>query len=316
MPTNHEAAMPTTTPGPAASADERDARTPPAWLDRSEYPFRSRWLRLPSGEAMHYVDEGEGEAVLFVHGTPTWSFEWRHLIRAVSGRFRCIAPDHLGFGLSDRPRDGAYTPEWHARNLAAFVEAVGVERLTLVVHDFGGPIGLPLALQSRRRVARLVLLNTWLWSVRGDRAMERVARLIGGRLGRWLYERLNFSLRVIMPQAWADRSALTAETHAQYLAPFPDAWSRGAVLWRLAQSLLGSSSYYESLWQRSAMLRELPALIVWGTKDPAFRPHHLARWREALPEARVVELPAGHWPHEERPEEVGAEVGCFVESAR
>lgn len=175
--------------------------------------------------------------------------------------------------------------------------------------------GLPLALQSPGRVARLVLLNTWLWSVRGDHAMERAARLIGGRFGRWLYERLNFSLRVITPQAYADRSALATATHAQYLAPFADAWSRGAVLWRLAQSLLGSSSYYESLWESRATLRELPALIVWGMKDRAFRPHHLERWRAALPAARVVELPAGHWPHEERPEEVAAEVGRFIEPA-
>src|SRR5688572_12615386 len=82
----------------------------PAWLDRAAYPFASRWCDLPGGERLHYVDEGAGETLLFAHGTPTWSFEWRHLIRALAPTHRCVAPDHLGFGLSDRPADAAYTP--------------------------------------------------------------------------------------------------------------------------------------------------------------------------------------------------------------
>ena len=94
-------------------------------IDRSAYPFTSRWMNLPAGR-MHYVDEGTGAPILFVHGTPTWSFEWRHLIRAFSASHRCIAPDHLGFGLSDRPRSFPYTPEAHAENLVSFVERVAV----------------------------------------------------------------------------------------------------------------------------------------------------------------------------------------------
>jgi len=285
----------------------------PGWLDRSAYPFRSRRLELPGGARMHYVDEGAGETLLFVHGTPTWSFEWRHLIRGLAPSCRCVAPDHLGFGLSDRPRDGLYTPEWHAANLAAFVERLGLERFTLVVHDYGGPIGLPLALEDPGRIERLVVLNTWMWSLAGDRGMERAARLVGGALGRFLYRRANFSLRVITPSAWADRRKLTSALHRQYLAPFPDAWSRGAVLWPLARALVGSSDHYDSLWQRRARLADIPALIVWGTKDPAFPPHLLARWREALPHARVVELPAGHWPQEEAPEDVLDAVRGFLD---
>ena len=96
---------------------------------------------------MHYVDEGSGPPILFVHGTPTHSFEYRHLIAALSTRFRCIAPDHLGFGQSARPQSFAYTPEAHARSCSEFVDALDLEDITLVVHDFGGPIGLPLALE-------------------------------------------------------------------------------------------------------------------------------------------------------------------------
>lgn len=273
-------------------------------IDRGAYPFTSRWMDLPAGR-MHHLDEGQGEPLLFVHGTPTWSFEWRHLVRALRGTYRCIAPDHLGFGLSDRPRDFPYTPEAHADALSAFVERLNPPPFTLVVHDYGGPIGLPLCLRHPERVTRLVIVNTWMWSFAGDRAMEQAGRIAGSRLGRFLYRRANLSLRVIMPSAYGDRRKLTPAIHRQYLERFPDAWSRGAVLWPLARAILGSGATYEGLWRERERLRGRPALIVWGMKDPAFKPDQLARWRAALPAARVVELPdAGHWPHEEAPDRV------------
>jgi haloalkane dehalogenase len=294
---------------------ESGERTGPAWLDRTAYPFRSRWLELGGGARMHYVDEGSGETLLFVHGTPTWSFEWRHLIRGLAPHYRCVAPDQLGFGLSDRPRDGLYTPEWHAANLADFVDRLGLERFTLVVHDYGGPIGLPLAVDAPRRIRSLVVLDSWMWSLAGDAGMVRAARIVGGALGRFLYRRANFSLRVIMPSAWGDRSRLTPAIHRQYLAPFPDAWSRGAVLWPLAHALLGSDAHYHGLWRRRSSLAGIPALVVWGMKDPAFRPHLLDRWREVLPGAAVVQLPVGHWPQEEAPGEVLAAIEGFLAAA-
>jgi haloalkane dehalogenase len=281
-------------------------------IDRTQYPFTSRWMDLPAGR-IHYVDEGQGEPILFVHGTPTWSFEWRHLIRAFAATHRCIAPDHLGFGLSDRPRDALYTPEAHAERLAAFVERLEPGPFTLVVHDYGGPIGLPTFFRHPERVMRLVLVNTWMWSFAGDRDMEGKARMAGGPLGRFLYRYANLSLRVIMPTAYGDRRKLTPGIHRQYLERFPDGWSRAAVLWPLAHALLGSSAFYDSLWSERAKLSGRPALIVWGMKDPAFPPYQLARWREALPAARVAELPgAGHWPHEEEPERVVAELRTFL----
>jgi haloalkane dehalogenase len=284
----------------------------PAWLDRSAYPFASRFVELASGGRMHYVDEGAGPTILFVHGTPTWSFEWRHLIRGLRDAFRCVAPDHLGFGLSDRSASGAYTPEWHARNLADFAARLGLDDFTLVVHDYGGPIGLPLALDDSGRVRRLVVLNTWMWSSRGDAGIERAHRIVGGSFGRFLYRRANFSLRVILPSAYADRRKLTREIHAQYLAPFTDVESRSLVLWPLARALMSSDAHYESLWERRSRLGGIPSLVVWGLKDPAFKPHQLARWREVLPAAEFVELPVGHWPQEEAPDAVLAALRSFL----
>jgi haloalkane dehalogenase len=286
----------------------------PAWVDRLAYPFRSRFLDVSPGTHIHYVDEGTGDVVLFVHGTPTWSFEWRHAIRRLSATHRCIALDHLGFGLSDRPDDFNYTPEAHARVFRTFVDRLGLNDITLVVHDYGGPIALPLMLETPGRVRRLVVINSWMWSFEDDPAMKRNARIAGGRIGRFLYRRTNFSLRVLTPSAYADRKKLTPAIHAQYLAPFSDADSRGRVLWSLARAILGSSEFYDSLWRRRDALADRPVLIIWGTKDPAFPPRMLDRWRKIAPRARVVELPVGHWPHEEAPDEVTNALREFVET--
>jgi haloalkane dehalogenase len=284
----------------------------PAWVDRKAFPFEPRWLDLGAGR-MHYVDEGIGPAILFVHGTPTWSFEYRHLIEGLKSRHRCVAVDHLGFGLSERPVGAAYTPEAHAERLRAFVDKAGLKRFTLVVHDFGGPIGLPLALDGSGRVERLVVLNSWMWSFADDAEMTKRARMVAGGLGKFLYRYLNASLRLVTPSAYGDKKKLTKAIHAQYLRVFPDADSRERVLYTLALALLGSSAHYEALWKRRASLAAIPTLIVWGLKDSAFRPSQLAKWRQAVPHAQIVELAeAGHWPHEEEPAAVVEALKKFV----
>jgi haloalkane dehalogenase len=285
----------------------------PEWLDQAAYPFRHRYVDVPAGR-VHYVDEGDGPAILFVHGTPTWSFEYRHLIKALSAAgFRCVAPDHLGFGLSSRPAEFPYTPEAHADVLAGVVSSLDLRDLTLVVHDFGGPIGLPLALASPSRVSRVVLINTWMWPFDDDPGMRRKARIAGGAIGRWLYRHANFSLRVLLPSAYGDRRKLTPEIHRQYLEVFRDKDARVQVLHALARALDGSRDFYARLLAGAERLADRAALIVWGMKDAAFRPRLLARWRALLPAAAVVELPdAGHWPHEEAPGDVLAAMTTFL----
>ena len=283
-----------------------------SWVDRVAFPFESRYLALAPGE-MHYVDEGQGDVVLLVHGTPTWSFEYRHVIAALSKCHRVIAPDHLGFGLSERPARFAYTPEAHAIVLREFVNAMGLDRYTLVVHDFGGPIGLPLVRQSNSPVDKLVVLNSFAWPIDDDPTVARPAKLIGGAVGRWLYKYADIEFRLIMPAAYGDRRKLTKAIYAQYTEVFRDRQARADVLHTLATSLLGSRDHYALLLDGMASLRGLPVLIVWGLKDSFFKPHYLARWQQLLPQAAVVTLPtAGHWPHEEEPARVIAEIERFL----
>ncbi|GJG89143.1 haloalkane dehalogenase [Gemmatimonadetes bacterium T265] len=280
----------------------------PAWVDVAAYPFRPR--AFDSGEGrLSYVDEGTGPPVVLVHGTPTWSFLYRRLIpRLVAAGHRVIAPDHLGFGLSGHPADADYRPEAHARRLAALLDALDLRAITLVLHDFGGPIGLAYALDRPARIARLVLLNTWGWALDGDPRIARGSRLAAGPLGRFLYTRLNASPRWLLPAGFADRACLTPAVHAQYLAPFPDAATR-APLWALARALLDSGPWYDGLWERRARLAAVPVRLVWGMRDPAFGPAYLARWQNALPHARAVALPdVGHFVPDEAPDALAAEV--------
>jgi haloalkane dehalogenase len=281
--------------------------------DYPDFPFLPRWISLDTGR-MHYVDEGRGPSTLvLVHGTPTWSYEWRHVIRTLSMRYRVIALDHLGFGFSDRPPTGTYTPEWHAANFAQFIERLAPGPFTLVVHDFGGPIALGLAEQRPDLVQRIVVVNSWMWSFADDRGMRWRGQIAGSWLGRFLYRWANLSLRVIMPSAYGDRSKLTPAIQQAYADRFPDRGSRGTVLWALARALNRSSEFYERLWRDRELLADRPMLIVWGVRDSAFQPYVLDRWVAAYPHARTHRiLEAGHWPHEEAPDEVTAAIAAFV----
>ncbi|HKP59137.1 MAG TPA: alpha/beta fold hydrolase [Polyangiales bacterium] len=273
------------------------------WLDRRVYPFTSKYFATPEGR-MHYIDEGHGRPILFVHGTPSWSFEWRHALSALRQERRTIAVDHLGFGLSDKPRDAGYRPEDHARRLLEFVRALDLRELTLVVHDFGGPIGLPIMLEEPERVRSLVILNSWAWPHANDPRVRRLSRVIASWFGRWLYLWLNASPRWLVPAAFARRSALTPHVHRHYLAPFSRRADRTAP-WVLGVELAASDAHYASLWQRRALLQRVPSTLIWGQRDPAFGAAYLERWREVLPDARVRTLAdVGHFPQEEAPEAV------------
>lgn len=295
------------TPRVGRVADLQSLPRLPIWLDRAQYPFVPKRFRTEDGE-LSYIDEGAGPTVLLVHGTPSWSFEFREVVKELSKTHRCVAVDHLGFGLSDKPTTAPLAPSDHARRLRAFVNALDLRDVTLVVHDFGGPIGLPLALEGDGTVARVVLLNTWMWPSDGDRTIARVDRLVRSPLGRLLYRWFGFSARVLLPSLFGDRKRLTKAVHRQYLAPLARRADREGT-YALALALKGSDPYYAALWKKREALTQLPMKIVWGRKDRAFDATYLARWQESFPAAEMTQLDeCGHFVAEERPDALIATV--------
>ncbi|MDF3068524.1 MAG: hypothetical protein K0R38_4125 [Polyangiaceae bacterium] len=290
----------------------------PDWLDRSAFPFQSRWLATSHG-SVHYLDEGpeDGEVVLLVHGTPSWSFEYRHLIAVLSRTRRVVAFDHLGFGLSERPHAFEYTPEAHTRVLRELVARLALTRFSLVVHDYGGPIALPLACEDSARITSLVVLNSWMWPLTDDPELAKGARFVASWVGRFLYRFLNASLRLLMPSAYADKRKLTPRIHAHDLAPFRDRDARVRVLWTLAKALTASAPSLARLWQERQSLAKVPALIAWGLEDKLLPPRLLSRLQEALPQAQVHALEGvGHWPQEEAPERLATLLDGFLPRMR
>lgn len=283
------------------------------WIDRREYPFKQHFIELDAGR-MHYVDEGVGAPLMLIHGTPTWSFLYRRLIKDLSKNYRVIAPDHLGFGLSDKPAGWSYLPADHARNLGTLIETLGLKNVVLAVHDFGGPIGLSYAVEHADNVAGLVLFNTWMWSLKDKPDAVRASRLLGGAIGKFLYEQFNFSPRVLLKMLMVDKSKLTEEIHRHYLRVFPTRQDRRSA-WVLARELIGSSDWYESLWQRRDRIGRKPALLLWGMKDKAFQADALEKWKNLFENKRVVEFAdAGHFVQEEEADKIGPVIKSFLES--
>ena len=281
------------------------------WFDKAGYPFASHWLDQ-DGARMHYLDEGSGPPVLLLHGTPGWSFEYRELIRQLSRTHRCIAPDLVGFGLSDKPAGWSYTLERHTGTLRKLIESLRLERFDLVVHDFAGPVALPLVLERPERFRRLVIMNSWLWPLSINESFARQRWMVDTALMRWMYLYGNFSARMMVKMSWGRHRKLTPLRHRHFLAAFPDAASRHGT-YGFLRSTIDRDEYLESLWAQRGRLEHVPTLVLWGMADEFVGPVHLNRWKEALPLADFVELPdVGHFPHDEAPELVVPKVDAFL----
>ncbi|PSQ76789.1 MAG: alpha/beta hydrolase [Bacteroidetes bacterium QH_8_67_23] len=290
----------------------------PPWLDRRRYPFATHFFRTPRGR-MHYVDEGRGAPVVFLHGNPTWSFLWRHLIGRLSRNgFRCIAPDYLGFGLSEKPplTGFSYQPSAHAACVERLIEGLGLTgEVTLVMHDWGGPIGAAFATRHPERVRRLVIFNTWMWP-RRDLGFRLFSRALGSAAGRLAITQGNVFARAVMPLVVGRRARFSAAAHRHYRAPAATPPERLGH-WVFSKALTGEADWLRRLWRQRGALADLPALLMWGMRDPAFRRQELARWQEVLSQARAYRLPTvGHYVPEEAGPMLAQPVEAFLRGAR
>ncbi|MBK8024210.1 MAG: alpha/beta fold hydrolase [Chloroflexi bacterium] len=282
------------------------------WINRDLYPWEAKAHQVPVG-TMRYVDESRGEPIVMVHGNPVWSFVYRKLIAGLSDRYRCIAPDHIGFGQSDKPYAWTYLPQHHAANLEYLLLDLDLRDITLVVQGWGGPIGLSYAVEHPERVKRLVILNTWMWPVNDDWYYQAFSNIVGGPLGRFLCRRINMFVRMVVPTAYGTRSRLTPEIHRHYFDPLPTGDSRKGT-WVFPRQITHSSEWLASLWARRDCIAGKPAMFAWGMKDIAFREKELTRWQSLFPAAQVTRFPdAGHYVQDEQGEAIVGLMRDFME---
>lgn len=274
----------------------------PQWLDTFEYPFTPRYFDK-DGHQLHYIDEGQGEIILFVHGTPSWSFDYRHVIKAMSSSYRCIAIDHIGFGLSDKPAVYDYSTQNHSRTLEKFILEKELSSITLVVHDFGGPIGLNVAIRHPERIKRIVIFNSWLWSSKTDPEFIRLSKILRSPLLPILYRYFNFSPKYILPKSFGDNK-ISGKILKQYTKPFANSTQRNGAL-AFARSLLKDQDWFDELWSKKQSISSKPTLLIWGLRDPVIKPYHLEKFQSGFKNAQTVKLEScGHFPQEEEPEKV------------
>jgi len=273
---------------------------------RSLYPFESRAVTL-GGHRYHYIDEGQGDVLLLVHGNPTWSFYWRDLIRGLSPKFRVIAVDHIGCGLSDKPRGYAYRLAQHIDNLAQFTDRLELQDVTLLAHDWGGAIGVGATLERQQRFARFVLLNTAAFPSSHMPWRIRVCRTPG--LGRILVQGLNGFARAALRMAVTKHERMTPAVRAGLLAPY-DSWQHREAIYRFVADIpisLQHPSYstLAGIEQRLPLLRERPWLFIWGMRDWCFTPEFLEQFLTYFPAAEVHRLAdAGHYVIEDAHERI------------
>ncbi|MBL8861502.1 MAG: alpha/beta fold hydrolase [Planctomycetes bacterium] len=282
---------------------------------RAEYPFTGHYLQVDGG-AMHFLDEGPREAqpLLFLHGNPTWSFLWRRLVAEFSGDARCIAPDHIGCGLSSKPARWRYSLAAHAENALQLVEHLDLERVTLVVHDWGGAIGMSLAQRAPGRFARLLVLNTAAFP--GPLPL-RIRACRAPLLGPALVEQLNAFAGLLPRYGLADRARLSPAARAGYAFPYRTPLDRRAIRGFIED--IPTTSKHPS-WDELARAAQgvarfvaKPVTIVWGQRDWCFTPRFRAQWQSRLPAARVVPVEhAGHLVVEEAPDIVAAELRALL----
>lgn len=293
-------------------ADGESRRELPDWIDRGEYPFESNYMDLEAGR-LHYVDEGEGKPLVMLHGNGTWSFVYRKLVHGLSDEYRCIAPDYLGFGLSEKPRGWSYRPRDHARVIEAFLDELDLADVTLFVQDWGGPIGMEYATEHPDVVDSFVVMNTAAWPMDYRPSVRAFAAIAGGPVGRYLARRHNAVVEHLMPLGFGDRSGLTPAIHRHYREPLANPDDRTGT-WVFPRELVGSTDWLADVWGERERVAGKPALLCWGMKGPLFGTRALGRWQALFPSARTVEFPdAGHFVQEERGVEMVPEVRRFLD---
>ena len=284
-----------------------------------EYPFKSNFLELNKLQ-YHYLDEGQGDPVVMVHGNPSWSFYYRNLAKQLRNRYRVIVPDHLGCGLSDKPVDSQYsfTLKQRVDDLEALLEHLSIkEKITLVLHDWGGMIGMAYAARHPERIARLVILNTAAFHLPASKKFPLALKICRDtQVGAFLVQGFNIFARGAA-LIGCRKNPLKKELRNAYCSPY-DNWRTRIATLRFVQDIPLSSADpgYALISEVEAGLqqfRDRPMLIGWGEQDFVFDRHFLAKWKEYFPAAKVHSFAdCGHYILEDAKEELIPLIEAFL----
>lgn len=287
-------------------------------LWRSEYPFTGKRLDL-GGYSMHYLDEGRGETVVMVHGNPSWSFYFRELVRALRPTNRCIVPDHIGMGLSDRPGEDRYRYTLKSRiddldKLLATVAPAGP--VTLIVHDWGGMIGMGWAVRHPERVKAVIAFNTACFGLPKEKNFPGLLRIMRGSLSGVPIRAFGLARKFVLSTCTAKRKLSPAVEDA-YLSVC-DSWKDSLAVHRFVQDipLAPGDPAWETVVEiesKLAVFEETPMLLPWGLKDWVFDEAFLKSWTARFPKASVRPFQdCGHFLLEDAPDELPALIREFV----
>jgi haloalkane dehalogenase len=301
-------------------ADDSPAALLPGWL-RALYPFSPRAFTTPGGARMSFLDEGPSsdEAVLLLHGNPTWSFFYRDVVRALAPAMRCVAPDHIGMGLSEKPEDYSYTLATRIADVEALVVSLGLRRVHLVAHDWGGAIGFGFATRHPEIIGRVVILNTAAFPDENIPARIALCRAPLG-IGPLIVRGLN---GFAWPATWMamHRRKLARDERRGYLYPYNNWRNRVAVLGFVRDIPMSPShrshATLAEIGRKLPLLAANPKLILWGGRDFCFNDHFYNRWREIYPGAVARHFPdVGHYILDDGGDEVRGKITNFLGAAR
>ncbi len=278
------------------------------------FPFEAHYFDT-GGPRMHYLDEGVGEPVVMLHGNPTWSFFFRHLVSGVKDQARVIVPDHIGCGLSEKPQNYPYTLQMHIDNLKKLLDHLEVDRVTLVLHDWGTAIGMGWAVHHVDRVKRLVVLNGAAFL--GLDAPARIRFCIAPGIGEFLLRTMNAFAWAATHMAVVKHDRMTEEVKGAYLLPYGNYENRVAILGFVRDiprdESIPSHAVLKEIDKKLSALRDKPILICWGMRDFCFTRSFLQEWWERFPRAEVHCFEdAGHYVLEDAHEKITPLVREFL----
>ena len=279
------------------------------------YPFKSNYFVI-NELRYHYIDEGSGDVIVMLHGNPTWSFYYRNLINSLRGSYRVIVPDHIGCGLSDKPQNYRYNLENHIQNLTLLLQHLNIQKLTLVVHDWGGPIGFGFAVANASSVEKLIVLNTT--ATLTSCYPKRILMCKIPILGDVLIRSCNYFARGATLMACVNQDRMTQDVREGYLFPYNSYKNRIANL-RFVQDIPLDKNHPswevgQSIFDRLKLLEEKPILICWGEKDFCFTKTFLERLITIFPTANVHRIAnGGHYVLEDAPDEISELITKFLQ---